>query len=114
MDGRFKITVCRGPECGDRRFSRDIHVELTRITRARGLDGKIVLDWQTCFGRCQVGPNVMVAEVQEDEDAEFDAIIPRAGGRRCLYNGVRPGDVERIIDQHVVGGRFVTELIQKL
>jgi (2Fe-2S) ferredoxin len=113
LEGRFKILVCRGPECGDKRFSRDVHAEIVRAVRVRGLDGRIVLDWQTCFGRCRVGPNVMVRKMRPGEDPVLEAIVPRWGCEATLYNGVRPADVTRIIEEHVGQGRVLQDLIRK-
>lgn len=113
MDGRYKITVCRGPECGDRRFSRDIHVELAKLARARGLEGRVVLDWQTCFGRCRVGPNVLVRRVAPGEDPLLDSLVPRPGCEAVLYSGVGPKDASRILQEHVVDGRVLQDLVRK-
>ena len=113
MEVRYKITVCRGPECGDRRFSRDVYSELARLARTRGLGERVVLDWQTCFGRCRVGPNVMVRRVLLGEDPLLEAIVPRLGCEAVLYNGVAPKDASRIVEEHVEQGRVVQDLIRK-
>lgn len=113
MEDRFKILVCRGPECGDKRFSKDVHAELVRALATRGLVGRVVLDWQTCFGRCRVGPNVMVRKMRSGEDPLLEAIVPRLGCEATLYNGVRPGHVMRIITEHVEQGRVLQDLIRK-
>jgi (2Fe-2S) ferredoxin len=110
---RFKILVCRGPECGDLRFSRDVHLELARVLRRRDLAGQVTLDWQSCFGRCRVGPNVMVRKVAPGEDPLLEAIIPRLDCQATLYNGVRPADATRIVEEHIEGGRVLEDLIQK-
>ena len=113
MDGRFKITVCRGPECGDRRFSRDIHAELTKMTRLRGLDSRVLLDWQTCFGRCRVGPNVLVRRLMPGEDPLMEALVPRVGCEAVLYNGVAPKDAARIVEEHIEQGWVIQDLVRK-
>jgi (2Fe-2S) ferredoxin len=113
LEGRYKILVCRGPECGDKRFSRDVHAELVRVLRARGLEERIVLDWQSCFGRCRVGPNVMVRRVLPGEDPFLEAIVPRLGCEAVLYNGVRPADASRIVREHVEAGRMIQDLVRK-
>jgi (2Fe-2S) ferredoxin len=113
LDGRYKITVCRGPECGDRRFSRDVHAELARLTQARGLGARIVLDWQTCFGRCRVGPNVLVRRILPGEDPWLEALVPRVGCEAVLYSGVAPRDAVRIVGEHVEGGRVIQDLVRK-
>lgn len=113
MESRFKILVCRGPECGDKRFSKDVHAEFVRVVRGRELAGRIVLDWQTCFGRCRVGPNVMIRKMRPGEDPLLEAIVPRLGCEATLYNGVSPRDVGRIIEEHVGRGAILQDLIRK-
>jgi len=113
LEDRYKIVVCRGPECGDQRFSRDIHAELVRVIGKRGLNAKITLDWQSCFGRCRVGPNVMVRKVAPDEDPLLEAMVPRLDCQATLYNGVRPVDADRIVEQHVQAGQVLEDLIVK-
>lgn len=113
LEDRYKILVCRGPECGDLRFSRDVHAELVRVLRRRGLAEQVTLDWQSCFGRCRVGPNVMVRKVAPDEDALLEAIIPRLDCQATLYNGVRPTDATRIVAEHIERGQVLEDLIRK-
>ena len=47
MDGkRFKIVVCRGPECGEKRSSRGVYDAVAAAVAARGLEQSVKLDWQ--------------------------------------------------------------------
>ena len=109
---RVKILVCRGPECGDRRNSAEVHAEFARQLEARPPKGvEVVLDWQSCFGRCQRGVNVMVSPMRPGSEVDqfFRSFMASEPGS-ALYNAVRPAEVHRILEEHVVAGRVVVEL----
>jgi (2Fe-2S) ferredoxin len=109
---RYKIVVCRGPECGDRLGSSAIHARFVEGIRARGLEGRCELAWQSCFGRCRQGPNVLLRAIQPNETRFLLAMAPLAPGQGgAFYSGVTPADTARILDEHVVLGRVVRELI---
>jgi (2Fe-2S) ferredoxin len=108
---RLLVLVCRGPECGDKRDSASVHRALTHELSSgrlpRGID--VSLKWQSCFGQCQKGVNVMVRELRENEDAFFLSFVPGCGDGGALYHAVRPSDAARIVDEHVIGGRPIDE-----
>lgn len=113
---RFRILVCRGPECGERRGSHAIRDALVHQLARRGLTGEVDLGWQSCFGRCTQGPNVLVQELAAPRPGERQfllATMPRGrAGRSALYNRVTPADVEEIVVQHLQGDRPVSRLIE--
>ena len=119
---RFRIVVCRGPECGDRRDSRTIHEAFAAELAARGLGARCELSWQSCFGRCSQGPNVLVREVPAERQppprfALADLPPSRGGGPRlatALYNRVARVNVAEVVTSHVVGGRVVARLIERI
>lgn len=92
MERRFQIRVCRGPECGDRRGSKEIYDELKRAIAARGAEARIELTWQSCFGRCTQGVNVLVREVTPDGSVPLAARRPTA-----LYNAFDRASVEALV-----------------
>lgn len=109
----FQIRVCKGPVCAGQRHADAVHEEFVAAIERRSLDGRIQLERQNCFGRCQRGPNVYVRQRPG-----------HAGHRRrvrsALYNGVGNGgprdiatDVDEILASHVLAGELVTRLIQK-
>jgi (2Fe-2S) ferredoxin len=100
---RFSIRVCRGPECGDRHGSSAIFVALRDELARRGLTDICDLGWQSCFGRCTQGPNVLVREIVADPTA------PRA---TALYNGVDVVNVEEVVSEHVERGVIVRRLVR--
>lgn len=111
---RFKLLVCRGPECGEKRGSAAVYDELRRVLADRGVE--VELGWQSCFGRCTQGPNCLVREIIKPPGPQrfvFATLPAPRGGVSALYNGVAPSDVVEIVDQHVLGGRLVRRLIRK-
>jgi (2Fe-2S) ferredoxin len=114
LSKRFRIVVCRGPECGDRLNSSTIHAAFVEAIRQRGLEGRCELGWQSCFGRCRQGPNVLIRVINPAEQRFLFAMAPIAtGSGAALYNGVSPGDCGRLLDEHVVAGRLVRDLIKR-
>ncbi len=111
---RYRVIVCRGPECGDHRDSAKVHAAFTEAIRARGWGAAVELAWQSCFGRCRQGPNVLVRIAPKTQDKFLFAPAPLgAAANAALYNGVTPAEVGRILDEHVAAGRIVRDLIKR-
>jgi (2Fe-2S) ferredoxin len=112
---RFTILVCRGPECGEKRHSAELHARFAEELRRCPLgDTQVTLDLYSCFGRCQRGPNVLVRELKASDSPTFLRLMPTAGHRAVIYHGVRPSEVRRVLEEHVVGGQQITELIERV
>jgi (2Fe-2S) ferredoxin len=114
---RFKIVICRGPECGDRRGSAALHEVFRNALEAHGAREHTELVWQSCFGRCTQGPNVLVREIRTTElrptlGSGF-ATLPGPRGTTALYNRVTTQRVEHVVADHVVGGRIVREYVER-
>jgi (2Fe-2S) ferredoxin len=108
---RFRILVCRGPECGDRRGSRAIY-EAFRATLGEHA-GRCELTWQSCFGRCTQGPNCLVREITEVGPPRFAfAALPGPRGVTALYNHLDPVNVSEIVAEHIGQGVIVRRLIE--
>ena len=90
--------------------------ELVEVLARRGLTEEVDLGWQSCFGRCTQGPNVLVQELAAPRPGERQftlATMPRGrAGRSALYNHVTVADVEEIIVQHLQRDRPVSRLIE--
>jgi len=80
--------------CGVAAGAADVHAAFAREIEARGLD--VRLRRTGCVGMCYREPIVDVA-------------LP--GAPRCTYGGLRPEHAARILDEHVLGGRPVDELL---
>jgi (2Fe-2S) ferredoxin len=113
---RFKIVICRGPECGDRRGSAVLHDEFSSALDAHGARERTELMWQSCFGRCTQGPNVLVRELAcvaaEPRLGSGFATLPGPRGATALYNRVDRQRVAHVVAEHVMGGQIVREYVE--
>ena len=116
MERRFKIVICRGPECGDRRASAELHGIFESALACHEARGRVELVWQSCFGRCTQGPNVLVREMTNDTAPVLGtgfATMPGPRGATALYNRMERSKVERVVKEHVVGGQIVREFVER-
>ena len=114
---RFRIVICRGPECGDRRGSAVLHEAFRQAIEVHGAQATAELAWQSCFGRCTQGPNVLVREVVAPEPGGFTgggfATLPGPRGVTALYNRFDTSRAEPVVERHVLGGQIVREFIER-
>ncbi len=110
---RYRIIVCRGPECGERLGSSAIYAAFGEAIRLRGAGDRAELGWQSCFGRCRLGPNVLVRPIAAGEGRFLVAAPPTGGIGAAFYSGVTPADALRVVDEHVIGGRPLRLLIRR-
>jgi (2Fe-2S) ferredoxin len=94
--------VCRGPTCGERRNSAALHAKLEELIAAHGLGACVTLAWETCFGHCLRGPNVLVYDTDEVRGWQVYAGLDAPSA--VLYNRVEAGELERLLDKHLAGG----------
>lgn len=108
--------ICRGPECGDRRNSAELAPAFDHLVEKHQCAANVVREWQSCFGRCSQGPNVLVRELVAAPAVPTlgtgFATVPGPRGATALYNRVDAEKAERIVVEHVVGGRIIRELIE--
>jgi (2Fe-2S) ferredoxin len=104
---KLSVIVCRGPTCGDQRSSADLYAHLERSIAARKLEGEVVLGWETCFGHCLRGPNILVCPTDGGETVALDA--PAA----VLYSRMTVADLDRVVDKHLGGGMVVRPLLHR-
>ena len=107
--------ICRGPECGDRRGSTELHDLFRNALDAQGARERAELTWQSCFGRCTQGPNVLVRELVGEQPTLGTgfATLPGPRGVTALYNRMDAKRVDRVVTQHVLGGQIVREFIER-
>jgi (2Fe-2S) ferredoxin len=114
VERRFKIVICRGPECGDRRASGELHEVFRSALAANEAREHTEIVWQSCFGRCTQGPNVLVREVTNDPALGTGfATAPGPRGATALYNRMERSKVERVVVEHVIGGQIVREFVER-
>jgi (2Fe-2S) ferredoxin len=114
---QFKIVICRGPECGGRHGSAALHGVAQAALEAHGAQQHTDLAWQSCFGRCTQGPNILVREIIPTAPMPMlgsgFATLPGPRGATALYNHMDAPRVERVIADHVVKGQIVREYIER-
>lgn len=91
-DGKKHLVVCGGTGCLSS-HSGEILEKLEQLIKDKHLEDKCTVNRVGCFGFCSQGPFVKV--FPEDR----------------LYRAVKLGDVERIIDEDVIGGKCITDLL---
>ena len=102
---RLTITVCRGPTCGERRNSAALHQHLEDLVIVRGLGERVTLGWETCFGHCLRGPNVLVYDT--DEVSAWNVYAGLEAPSAVLYNHVTIHELEGVLDKHLAGGMVI-------
>lgn len=117
MARRFKIVICRGPECGDRHGSAALCEVFRAALAQHGAQEHTELVWQSCFGRCTQGPNVLVREIVTGHAlpalGSGFATLPGPRGATALYNRVDTKRVVHVVAEHVMGGQIVREYIER-
>ena len=93
-DGKRIISLCAGTGCQSSKslVIRDKFLEVLKEKKA--LD-KVSIVTTGCHGLCALGPIIQV--------------FPEG----IFYTGVKVEDVERIVDEHIIGGNPVKELVYK-
>ncbi|MGI6603470.1 MAG: (2Fe-2S) ferredoxin domain-containing protein [Firmicutes bacterium] len=91
--GETQIIVGMGT-CGIAAGAREVMTAILSELAKRNL--RVTVLQTGCIGMCQREPLVDVV---------------RPGEKRITYGNVKPGDVPRIISEHVVNGRIVEELV---
>lgn len=79
--------------CCKARGGEDVRTNLKRALSARGLKGKVRANKAGCLDYCEHGVTVVVYPEQ------------------VWYGGVTVEDVPDIVEEHIIGGRYVTRLM---
>ncbi len=115
MPKKYTILVCRGPECGDKRHSADVHAAFKHELAHVPLGGnEAQLDLYACFGKCQRGPNVLVREIRPGENTRMLFLMPTASPNAFLYHRVDPREARRIVEEHVARGLPIVEFTKRM
>ena len=91
-DGKRHIVVCGGTGCLSS-DSQQIIDNFNKIIKERHLEDKVTSNVVGCFGFCSQGP--------------FVKIFPED----TLYHAVKPSDCERIIEEDILNGKIIEELL---
>ena len=79
--------------CCKAKAGEDVRTHLKRALSARGIKDRVRANKAGCLDYCEHGVTVVVYPEQ------------------VWYGGVTVADVAEIVDEHIVGGRFVTRLM---
>jgi len=90
--GKYYLEVCGGPNC-PRTDNRPILQALQAALQAHGLAGTVQLSEMGCPGKCQLSPTLIV------HPGDY------------VYSLPTPQDAERVVEQHLVNGKPVEELL---
>jgi sirohydrochlorin cobaltochelatase len=89
------VLVCGNADCADR-GSVPLIAELRRALKVAGRERDVRVTRTGCMGRCGEGPTV--------------AVYPDG----VWYRGVRDGDAEEIVREHLLGDRLVARLVDNI
>ncbi len=116
----FRIVICRGPECGDRRGAAALGIVCEQSLARHGLRDVAEIAWQSCFGHCSQGPNVLVRDMSTQLPHQKMGVIgsgfataPGPRGATALYNLVDAARLDTIIREHVGHRRIVRGFIER-
>lgn len=93
-DAKRFISVCAGPGCAAL-GANEIVENLRKAIKENGLEEKVEADITGCFGFCAMGP---VVKIYPDN---------------VFYMHVKPADAERIIKEHIIEGKLLSDLLYK-
>ena len=88
----IQISICGVAGCHASR-SMEIKEEMERLIKLYNLEDRVKITLTGCFGFCEQGPIVKITPDQ------------------TFYTKVRPEDAERIIKEHIIGGKRVEDLL---
>lgn len=89
---KMHVLVCGGTGC-QASASADIIKNFETILAEKGLQNEVQVIRTGCFGFCEKGP---IVKIMPDN---------------TFYTQVKPEDVEKIINEHIIKGRKVTDLL---
>ena len=98
---KFEIRVCGGAGChssGANSLIENLSAELAK----RGLAEDVKITPVGCFGFCEAGPLVQVSGFGIQDSGTAD---------ETFYVKVEPEHIERIVEEHIIGGKPVEDLL---
>ena len=113
MAGRFRVLVCVGPTCGEKRGGLQILARMKELVADRGLEATVSVHRETCLGYCQWGPNLVVeAEAGPAPEAAGAAEADEASRiGAILYTALEPAEIGAVVDRHLAEGKIVWSLV---
>ncbi len=98
-EGSSDIRIVVGmATCGIAAGARPVLSKFVEQINEKGLAGRVTVSQTGCIGLCQYEPIVEVYE---------------AGKEKVTYIGMTPDKVEKIVDEHIKGGKIVADYVLK-
>ena len=94
--------VCRGPTCGAK--GENLGRILAKYLKDNGHAEIAVQNWQSCFGRCTQGPNIVVERLRGGRLQEEAKAAVMLGGTHPDYqfeHGVTEADLPALVERHI-------------
>lgn len=96
------LRICRGPSCGH--LAPDLERAALSYIEQKGLQEHVGLAKEFCFGRCSMGPNMVVERWRDgarNDKAMFSLMMNIPHPDLQPEHGLRPADIPRLIDSHL-------------
>lgn len=94
--------VCHGPSCNGE--GEALGAQLTSYIEDHGHSDVAAQDWQSCFGRCTQGPNIMVERWRNgglSDDAKL-AVMLGGGHPDCRFeHDVKRAEIPALVERHL-------------
>lgn len=101
IENGLVIRVCRGHTCGKR--ADDLMAAAEQFIIDNDLAERMCVVEQICFGRCSLGPNVLVERWragQRNERALFAMMMGESHEDMRLEHGIRAADIPKMLAWH--------------
>ena len=96
------LRVCRGHKCG--KFATALEAAIREVIASDNLDGEVGLAQEACFGKCFIGPNILVERWRNgkrNEQAMFAVMMNQNHDDARFEHGIAPEDVPKMLRWHV-------------
>ena len=96
------LRICTGHACG-RRW-RELDEALRALLEARGLTAEVGIAHQPCFGRCALGPNIVVERWRGGHRNDKAMLAMAMGAKHPdmrFEHGVAPADLPELVSWHL-------------
>lgn len=104
------LRICRGHNCGKRADA--LEKEARDFIAAEGLEEEIEVGEEACFGKCFLGPNILVERWRNgvrNEKAMFAVMMNQKHPDMRFEHQVLPEDVPKMIRWHIRAFRRARE-----
>ncbi len=94
--------VCRGPTCDGR--GEALAARLAAYLTDQGHESMAVQAWQSCFGRCADGPNIVVERWRQGKLSEDAKIAAMLGGTHPDYrfeHEATEAQIPTLVERHL-------------